>query len=166
MREAGTAAQPKSCPHKDHWHILATCFNLPPSSDAPPVALLLLWIGVHCASTTEKTEIIVASHLRLPLHVLSALLYGAHVSVWIFYGKPPRSGSLSPFARWLGSNMHTWKVSGGLSWCLLPWRHGDMQGHSQRQAGWLQNAVPLQIALCLEAHPVELEKKEPLINST
>ena len=99
MKEVDTAAQPESCPHEDEGHILVLCFNLPPSLDAPPVALLLLWTGVHCASTTEKTEIVVASHLRLSLHLLSALLHRAYANVWIFDGKSPRSGSLSPFAR-------------------------------------------------------------------
>ena len=49
--------------------------------------------------TTEKTEIVVASHLRLSLHLLSALLRRAHANVWISDGKSPRSGLLSPFAR-------------------------------------------------------------------
>lgn len=55
MKETDTAAQPETCPHKDQGHILALCFNLPPSLDAPPLALLLLWTGVHCTTTTEET---------------------------------------------------------------------------------------------------------------
>lgn len=84
----------------------------------------------------------------------------AHAKIWIFNGKSTRSGSLLPFVRCLGSSAHTWEASGVLSWCLLAWRHGDRQGHSQ--AGWLQSTVPLQTVLCLEAHPVELEKKRTI----
>lgn len=56
--------------------------------------------------------------LRLSLHLLSALLHGTDASIRIFGGKSPRSGSLSPFARWLGSNTHTWRVEG---WADASW---------------------------------------------
>lgn len=132
--EAGTGP-------RTHEHILAMCFHLPYTSDAPQVALLLLWTGAYSLSTSKKTEIIVAYHLRLPLHFWSVLLHRAHAGVWIFNGKPPRPGSLSSIDSWLESNTHTWKVSGGLSWCLLAWRHRDMKGQNWCQAGWLRNVA-------------------------
>lgn len=99
MRKADTPAQPESCPHEDHGHILAMCFSLPSDLDAPLVALLLAVDRIPLCIHAEKTEIIVASHFRPSLHFLSALLHGVYAGVGIFCGKPPRSGSLSPFAR-------------------------------------------------------------------
>lgn len=52
---------------KDQGCILPLCFN--PLSYFE-VILVLLWTGIHCTFTTEKAEIIVASHLRFSLHLL------------------------------------------------------------------------------------------------
>lgn len=93
--------------------------------------------------------------LSLPPCFLSAFLRGVYVRVWISGGETTRSG----LPHDLGAIYIPAKWAGG--WADASWLESrDMKGHSHHQAGWLQDVVLLQIALCLEAHPVELEKKK------
>lgn len=152
-KEANIAAQSETCPQKGPGTYFASLFQSPFLFSGDSFSFVNKNpLHIHNREGWNYCGFSFETFFVSPVHSI-------HASVWIFSDKSPRAGSLLLFVRWLGSNTHTWKVSGVLSWCLLAWGHGDMQGHSQHQAGWLQSTVPLQITLCLEAHPVELEKK-------